>query len=171
MKSIVDRRTLLKTGGLAAIGSLTLGTSACGDKVSFAVSTVIGSLEALSPLLPNASNLISKGISLAKQFDKAYSEGKFTDATALFTNLGEIAQQIVEVAGLNNPRIMQILALGRVGLNVIASILKAQVSDPMVAAAVKGRLSASAEAGRQRAMIEKMADEKMIEMIVADLRR
>lgn len=169
MRLIVNRRTLLKTGGLAALGSLTLGTSACGDKVSFAVSTVIGALEALSPLLPNASNLISKGISLAKQFDKAYSEGKFTDATALFTNLGEIAQQIVDVSGTTNPRIMQILALGRVGLNVIASILKAQMKDPVIAGMVAARVDPAAQ--KQKAMIEKMADEKMIEMIVADLKR
>lgn len=169
MRLIVNRRTLLKTGGLAAIGSLTIGTSACGDKVSFAVSTVIGALEALSPLLPNASNLISKGISLAKQFDKAYSEGKFTDATALFTNLGEIAQEIVEVAGLGNPRVTQIIALGRVGLNVIASILKAQMKDPVIAGMVAARVDPAAQ--KQKAMIEKMADEKMIEMIVADLKR
>lgn len=166
---MITRRTLLKSGTLAAIGTLTLGTSACGEKISFAVSTVIGSLEALSPLLPGASSLISKGISVAKAFDKSYSEGKLTDAAALFTNLGEIAQQIVGVAGLSNPRITQIIALGRVGLNVIASILKSQIKDPVIAGLVAERTDPAAQ--HQKAMIERMADEKMIEMIVADLRR
>lgn len=169
----LSKRQFLTTGVRAAVGTVVFSGAAlslaCGEKISFAVSTVIGSLEALSPLLPSASGLISKGISIAKQFDKVYREGKFADSTALFTNLGEVAQQIVEVAGLANPRINQIIALGRVGLNVIASILKSQMKDPVIAGMVAARTDAAAQ--RQKTMIEKMADEKMIEMIVADLKQ
>jgi hypothetical protein len=159
----MNRRTLLKTGGLAAIGTLTLGTSACGEKVSFYVSTVIGSLEALLPLLPNASEPIKKAIATAKAFDEAYRDGKFADSTALFTNLGELAGQVVELAGVASPQVKLAIALGRVGLNAIASILKSQMKDPVIEAMVNARTDAAAQ--KQKAMIEKMADAQMIESI------
>lgn len=164
----MDRRTLLKTGGLAAIGTLTLGTSACGEKLSFYVSTVIGSLETLSPLLPNASQLIGKAVAAAKAFDEAYRAGKFADSVALFTNLGELVLQIAGIVGVASPPILLAIAVGRVALNAIASILKNQMSNPTVAAMVESRSDRAAQ--QQKAMIERMADEKMIREIVADLK-
>lgn len=169
MKSIVSRRVFFKRGAKAAAGALVLGSAgvmaACGEKVSFYVSTVIGALETLSPLLPGASNLISKAVSVAKSFDEAYKAGKFADSTALFTNLGEIALQIATVAGVASPPILIAIAVGRVGLNAIAQILKSQMKDPVIAGMVASRVDS--EAQRQKAMINRMADDKMIEMIVA----
>jgi hypothetical protein len=159
----MKRRTLLKTGGLAAIVTLTLGNKGCTQKISFYVSTVIGSLEALSPLLPSASGLITKAVAAAKAFDEAYRAGKFADSTALFANLGDLAMQIAELAGVASPQIKIAIAVGRVALNAIASILKSQLADPVVAGIVAARSDAAAV--RQKAMIERFADEKMIETL------
>jgi hypothetical protein len=161
----MNRRTLLKSGGLAAIGTITLGAKGCTEKVSFYVSTVIGALETLSPLLPGAAPLITKAVSVAKAFDEAYKAGKFADSTALFTNLGELALQIAGIAGIASPPILVAIAVGRESLNAIASILKSQMKDPVIAGMVAARSDAASQ--KQKAMIDFMADEKMIAMIVA----
>lgn len=161
----MNRRTLLKSGGLAAVGMITVSVTSCGEKISFYVSTVIGALETLSPLVPSASGLITKAVAVAKAFDEAYRAGKFADATALFTNLGELALQIAGVVGVASPPILLAIAVGRVGLNAIAQILKSQMKDPVIAGMVAARTDAAAT--KQKAMIEKMADDRMIEMIVA----
>jgi hypothetical protein len=161
----MDRRTLLKTGGLAAVGAMTVSITACGEKVSFYVSTVIGSLETLSPLIPSASGLIAKAVTAAKAFDEAYRDGKFTDATALFTNLGELALQIAGAVGTTSPPILLAISVGRVALNAIAQILKSQMKDPVIAGMVAARTDPAAQ--RQKVMIDRMADDRMIEMIVA----
>jgi hypothetical protein len=168
----VSKRRFLSLGARAAAGTVVLSgaglMAACGEKISFYVSTVIGSLETLSPLLPSASQLIAKAVSVAKAFDEAYRAGKFADSVALFTNLGEIALQIAQSVGVASPPILLAIAVGRVALNAIATILKSQMSNPTIAAMVDSRSDAAAQ--RQKAMIERMADEKMIAAIVADLR-
>jgi len=161
----MNRRTLLKIGGLAAVGAMTVGITACGEKISFYVSTVIGSLQTLSPLIPSASGLITKAVAAAKAFDAAYRAGKFADATASFTSLGELALQIAGVVGVASPPILVAISVGRVALNAIAQILKSQMKDPVIAGMVAARSDPAAQ--RQKAMIERMADDKMIEMIVA----
>lgn len=165
----VNRRDFLKGATTGAVSTLVFSGAivsvGCGEKISFYVSTVIGSLETLSPLLPSASGLISKAVSIAKSFDEAYKAGKFADSTALFTKLGEIALQIATVAGVASPPILVAIAVGRVALNAIAQILKSQMKDPVIAAMVAQRTDAAAE--RQKAMITFMADDKMIQMIVA----
>jgi len=157
--------TLLRAGAAVGVVSTATLMSACGEKISFYVSTVIGSLETLSPLLPSASGLISKAVAAAKAFDEAYRAGKFADATALFTNLGELALQIAGVVGVASPPILVAIAVGRVALNAIAQILKSQMRDPVIAAMVEARSDPAAQ--RQKAMINRMADDQMIEMIVA----
>lgn len=169
----LSKRRFLTTGCRVAAGTLVLGgaalVAACGEKISFYVSTVIGSLETLSPLLPNASQLIAKAVSVAKAFDEAYRAGKFADAVALFTNLGDLAFQIAGDVGAASPPILLAIAVGRVALNAIATILKNQMTNPTIAAMVNAR--SDAEAQRQKAMIERMADEKMILMIVQATRQ
>lgn len=165
---MITRRNLLKTGGLAAIGTLVVGTTACGERISFYVSTVIGSLEALKPLLPNAAPQIQKAIDAAKAFDAAYRAGKFADASTLFANLGDLALEIFNVVGVVDPRIGLAIALGRVAFNAIATLLKRQMEDPAVAAIVAARNDA--QSLRAKAMIERMADPKMIEAILADVK-
>lgn len=164
-----NRRDFLKLAGTAGVGSLVFSgavvSMGCGEKISFYISTVIGSLETLSPLLPSASGLISKAVSIAKAFDEAYRAGKFADSISLFTNLGEIALQIATVAGVASPPILVAIAVGRVALNAIAQLLKNQMKDPVIASMVVARTDPAAE--RQKAMITFMADDKMIQMIVA----
>ena len=162
---LITRRTLIKSGGLAAVGAMTLGVSSCGEKISFYVSTVIGSLETLSPLIPSASGLIAKAVAAAKAFDEAYRAGKFADSTALFANLGDLALQIAGAVGAASPQILVAIAVGRVALNAIGQILKSQMKDPVVAGMVAQRSDPAAE--RQKAMINRMADDRMIEMIIA----
>ena len=165
----LSKRRFLTFGARAAAGAIVLsGTAliaACGEKISFYVSTVIGSLETLSPLIPSASGLITKAVAAAKAFDEAYRAGKFADATASFTNLGELALQIAGAVGVASPPILVAIAVGRVALNAIAQILKNQMKDPVIASMVAARSDAAAE--RQKSMINRMADDKMIEMIVA----
>lgn len=169
----LSKRRFLTTGARAAAGAVVLSgatlIAACGEKISFYVSTVIGSLETLSPLIPSASTLIAKAISAAKAFDEAYRAGKFADSTALFTNLGELALQIAGIAGIASPPILVAIAVGRVALNAIAMILKNQMKDPVIAGMVAARSDAAAQ--RQKAMIDFMADEKMILSIVSDMRK
>ena len=168
----LSRRRFLKTTSTVTLGTIALSgaalTVACGEKISFYVSTVIGSLETLSPLLPNASSLITKAVSTAKAFDEAYRAGKFADSTALFANLGDLALQIAGAVGADSPPILLAIAVGRVALNAIATILKNQMQEPAIAMMVNSRSDAAAQ--RQKAMIERMADEKMIAGIVADLK-
>jgi hypothetical protein len=165
----VNRRVFMKVAGTAGAGTLVFGgaviTTGCGEKISFYVSTVIGSLETLSPLIPSASGLITKAVAAAKAFDEAYRAGKFEDSTALFTNLGELALQIAGAVGVASPPILLAIAVGRVALNAIAQILKNQIKDPVVAGLVAARSDPAAQ--KQKSMIEKMADDRMIEMIVA----
>jgi len=165
----VNRRKFLQIATTAGVGSLAFGGAVvsigCGEKVSFYVSTVVGSLDALLPLLPNASDQIKKAISIANAFDEAYRAGKFEDSVALFTNLGEVSGEIVELAGVGNEKVKLAIALGRVALNAIATILKSQMSVPQVAAKVAARVGV--EAQKQKSMIEKMADAQMIEMLFA----
>jgi hypothetical protein len=165
----LSKRRFLTHGVRAAAGAVIIGggalTLACGEKISFYVSTVIGSLETLSPLLPSASGLISKAVSVAKAFDEAYRAGKFADSVSLFTNLGEIALQIAGVAGVASPPILVAIAVGRVALAAIATILKNQMKDPVIKGMVEARSDSAAQ--KQKAMIERMADPQMMEVIIA----
>lgn len=166
------KRRFLTTGTRAVLGAMVLSGAglsvACGEKISFYVSTVIGSLEALIPLLPNAAPQIRKAVEAAKAFDAAYRAGKFTDASTLFANLGDLALEIFNVVGVVDPRIGLAIALGRVAFNAIATLLKKQMEDQAVAAIVNAQNDPRSL--RAKAMIERMADPKMIEAILADVK-
>lgn len=168
----ISKRRFITTGARAAAGALVLSgaalTVACGEKISFYVSTVIGALETLSPLLPNSSQMIAKAVAIAKAFDEAYRAGKFADSVTLFTNLGDLALQIFGLAGIANPPVLLAVALARVAMNAIASILKKQAEDPTVVAAVSRR--GAVDVSRHKAMIDRFADEKMLLDIVADIK-
>lgn len=155
----MNRRTLLKTGGLAAVGSLTIGTVGCGKNLSPYVSTVIGALDELKPLLPNQSELLNRAVGIAKNFDDAYRAGKFDNATTLFENLAGVVGEIAESAGVASPSVKIAIAVAGIAMRAIAVLMKQQADDnPQVAAAVSDKARASRAAGARKSLIEKMAD-------------
>lgn len=161
----MNRRTMLKTSGLATVGVMTLGVTGCGKNLSLYVATVIGSLEELELLLPNLSPQIKKAIAIAKSFDTAYRAGKFTDAATLFTNLTGVVSEIATSAGVTNPQVKLAIAVGGVALRAIAVLLAQQASNPMVASAVAASPNANA-----KATIERMADPVVLDKIMGLVR-
>lgn len=157
----MNRRTLLKTGGLAAVGTMTLGVAGCGKNISFYSATVIGALKDLRPLLPNLDTRINNAISVAETFDSAYRAGKFADAATLFENLTIIINEIIAAIGVMNESVKLAVAVGGVALRAIAVLLRQQASDPVVAA----RIQVLGDPGA-KAMIQRMADPAVIDKIV-----
>lgn len=162
---ISDRRDFLRLSGSALLGSAVVGgavvTTGCGKNISLYTATIIGSLEELSPLLPNLSPQIHKAVEIAKSFDAAYRDGKFADAGALFTNLTTIVSQIATATGITNPQVKIAIAVGGVALRAIGVLLKTQTADPIVAAAV-----AKSSDVQAKAMIQRMGDPVVMDRIV-----
>lgn len=164
----MNRRTLLKTGGLAAVGTLTLGAGPCSKRnLSFQVSVVIGALEELKPFLPGLSTTLSKAVAIAKSFDQAYRDGKFDSAMAIFENLVGVINQIIADAGFNVSDSVKIaLAIAGVALRAIAVLLRDQVAaDPQVAAAVRQKARTSAAGARQISLVESLANPKSVSAV------
>ncbi len=164
----LSKRNFLKAGGTAGLGALVLGTTACpgGKNLSFWVSTIVGTLEELKPLLPNLSEPLSRGISIAKSFDEAYREGKFEDAEAIFENLHGVITQIITDAGISLGDNVKIsLALLSVGLRTVSVILKAQLENPQVAAAVKNRAQSNPASARRLKLIDSLASPKEVNAV------
>lgn len=160
----MNRRTLLKTGGFAAVGVMTVGVSGCGKNISFYTATVIGALKDLRPLLPNLGDRLSKAIAVAETFDAAYRDGKFADAATLFENLTTTVSEIIAAIGVMNESVKLAVAVGGVALRAIAVLLRQQASQPAVAAMV------AASDASAKAMIQKMADPAVIDKVVEAVR-
>lgn len=122
---MVTRRNLLKTGGLAVVGSLTMGTAGCPKKdVDFYVATVTGSLAQLKQFLPNQAALIDRAISIAKSVNKDYQDGKFDSALSLANNLTTTIDEIITAAGVNlSDTVKMILSIANVALGTIAVLI------------------------------------------------
>lgn len=157
----MNRRTVLKTGGLAAVGVMTMGAKGCGKNIGIYTATVIGTLKELLPLLPNLSPRIKQAIAIAETFEKAYQDGKFADAAAIFENLTQVIGEIVNAIGVMNPNVKLAIAVGGIALRAIAAILKGQAADPVVAAAVAASTNQSA-----KDMIERMSNQAVIDRVV-----
>lgn len=160
----MNRRTFGKTlavgGGSTAALVLIGSQTACNPKdLSFYVDTVVGALDELKPLLPGAAATIVKAVAIAKDFDAAYKAGKFENAAALFANLSSLLSQIADDAGVNNTQVKLILAFAGVAIRAIAALLKSQAEQPGVMK-VTGPPTEAQKA--QRALIERLADEKAI---------
>jgi hypothetical protein len=158
----MNRRTLLKTGGLAAVGTLTVGVSSCAKNLSTWVNILIGAAQELSSLLPGQSALISKAVAIAKSFDEAYRAGKFIDAMSIFENLANVVDQVTATLGVTNPTVKLAISMMRIALRAIATLLKAQAQNPAVAAALSDPRLNNDTANRQKALVEKLADESAI---------
>lgn len=160
----MNRRTLLKTGGMATVGALTIGAGPCSSKnLSVYVSTIVGALEELKPLLPNQSSLLTRAISIAKSFDEAYRAGKFDTATALFENLAGVVGQIADSVGVTSPSVKIAIAVAGIAMRAIAVLMKQQATEnPQVADAVSAKTERDPAASTRKSLIERMADEKAV---------
>lgn len=163
----MNRRTLLKTGGMAAVGAVTLGTGPCSSKnLSVYVSTIVGALEELKPLLSNQSPLLTRAISIAKSFDEAYRAGKFDTATALFENLAGVVGQIADSVGVSSPSVKIAIAVAGIAMRAIAVLMKQQAEDnPQVAAAVDAKAERDPTASARKSLIQQMADTKAVDAL------
>lgn len=162
----LSKRNFLKVGGLAAVGTLAIGSAGCDkEDIDFYVSTLTGALEELKPLLPNQATLISKAVSIAKSFNSAWQADKFASASAIFENLITTFNEIITAAGLNvSDTVKVVVAVAGVALRAIAVLVKQQAQDPAVAAAV--RTTAETPSGsRQKSLVEKLADPAAIDVL------
>jgi hypothetical protein len=167
----LSKRNFLRTGAGIAVGSLVFGgaftaPSCPGAKnLSTYVNVVIGALQELSPLLPGQAQLIAKAVSIAKTFDDAYRAGKFIDAGALFENLAGVIGQIAESVGVASPSVKVAIAVAGIAMRAIAVLLKSQTSDPTIAAIASDKARSNPNIARQQALIEKLANEKEIDIL------
>lgn len=159
----MNRRTLLKTGGMAAVGSLAIGTTGCGKDLSTYTSIIISALEELSPLLPGQSSFIANAVKIARQFDEAYRDGKFANATTLFANLAGVVGQIADSVGVTSPAVKTTIAIAGVAMRAIAILLKEQSSQPEVAAAVRSQQGTAVMA--HIGLINRLADEQAVDAV------
>ena len=160
----LPRRQVLKGAIAAGVGVLVVSQPAC-DKpdVDFYVNTVTTSLAKLKPLLPAQAALLSKAISIAKEINDAYQDGKFDSAKALADNLLTVIDDIVAAAGVNlSDKAKVALAMIDIALTTIALLIKgatptatsmaSRAADPggdrIEALASPKRINAIFEAGR-----------------------
>lgn len=164
----LSKRKFLQVGGVAAVGTLTLGAKGCGPSMNTWVQTIIGALEELKPLLPNQVQLISRAAGIAKSFNEAWQGGKFVDATAILENLAGVINQIIDDAGVGvSQTVKTAIAVIGISLRTIAVIMKGQAEDPQVAAAVSAKATTSASAARQKSFIERLADPNAVNALYA----
>lgn len=152
----MNRRQVLIGGGMAALAVATTGCPGAKN-LSFYVSTVVGALKDLSPLIPNLGPTIAKAIKIAEDFDEAYRKGAFENAMALFENLAGLVSQITESAGVDNQQVKLAIAVASIALRTIAVLLKTQADNPEVAAVISGKHT-SASVKRQVSLVERLAD-------------
>lgn len=164
------RRDFIRTSAVAA-GSVAFGAAftapACDKKdLSGQVVVLITSFNEIRPLLPDLglpslviakiAELLERGARIAKQFDEAYKAGKFNDARTLFLNLGEVITTVVTELGAVNNRIVKAVLVGmKIAQIVIANLLKAQMEEPAVAAAIRSRGGVDARAVNE---VERLAN-------------
>jgi|ERR1700738_1006118 len=139
MQGGVKLALLAFVGRILAVLGLTGGVIAtqvgCSVKnIAFYVSTVVGALQSLSPLLPGAAGIIAKAVTAANDFLKAYQAGKFDNAKTLLANLVDFMTQIANDVGINNPTVKGIFAIASVAIHVIATLLIGQIPPATMAA-------------------------------------
>jgi hypothetical protein len=151
----MNRRTLLKTGGMAAAGGLTIGVSGCDEKdVDFYIATVTGSMTQLKQFLPNQAALIDRAISIAKSVNSAYQDGKFDSALSLANNLTTTIDEIITAAGINlSDTVKMILSIANVALGTIA-VLIANSGPSTVAASSAQKVKSMASSQRVNAIFQ-----------------
>lgn len=143
----MNRREMITTTALGGAGFV-VGTGfaapACNTKsLSTYAQMVAGGFAEVKSLLPTLglsqtiiaqiADLLDKGVKIAKDFDQAYKDGKFTDAATLFTNLGSIVSQVVSTLGISVENRSVKIALAAIGVARVAiSILLQREVDAQV---------------------------------------
>jgi hypothetical protein len=162
------KRIGVGTAVVAVGGPAVLLQTACQVKdIAFYVSTVVGALGELSPLLPGAAGLIATAVKVANDFLAKYKAGDFSNATAIFQNLVSTITQIASDVGVNNPTVKIILAIASVAVHAIAALLSAQV-PPAVRTKMASKANASLLA--QASVVDKLANPTTIDQIFAATR-
>jgi hypothetical protein len=180
-----SRRDLVRLGALGA-GSLALGSAftapSCGPgkNLSAWVQTIVGAFAEMKPLLSTlglqqaiiakVSAALDKGAQIAKDFDAAYTAGKFKDASSLFLSLGQVITQIAADLSLANNRIVTI-ALAAVGVAriAIAQLLHDQATtQPQAMALVRAaQLNAGSDEAKAINEINRLANADVAKILAA----
>lgn len=138
VKSDIDlsKRNFFVVGGAAALGTLVLGSSACEKKdVDFYIATVTGSLTQLKPLLPNQIDLLNRAISIAREVNSAYQDGKFDSALGLANSLTATIESVIIAAGVNlSDAVKMILSIANVALGTVAVLIGGSAPGRMASA-------------------------------------
>lgn len=149
----LTRRDMLRVGGVAGVGLIAFGTTACpgGKSLSTQIVIITESYEQIVPLLPElglgqdaidrVSKLVADAIKVAREFDKAYQAGAFNDAATLFKNLSGLISNIAsELNVAQNRTVKAIIAGVGIARIVIAALIQEQ-GDKLPAAGVKARMN------------------------------
>lgn len=165
----MNRRSVLKSIGIGTAAVIATPTlllqTACAKKVSTWVRALISPLEEIKPLIPSQSVLIDRVIAVAKEFDKAYQEGKFKGAVTVFTNLTGLVSQLITAAGVTAPPIVKTaLALASIAIRAIAVILQEQgEANP---AAVRSTMRGTSEEADALRNIRTLANPESIDQVL-----
>lgn len=160
----MNRRTLLKTGGLAAIGTLTIGTTACPfdgvtkDKAVRYSDIAINYLKDARPLIQQlggtqVAELIDRAIPALEKLKDALANSDFPTAGNFFDNvtgiLGQVATALLQLPeSARRDTIIGILTLVNVTLRTVS--LFVEVNAPSAAIVPRGvRAAASTDALRK----------------------
>jgi len=121
----LSTRYFLKISSLAALGALTLSTTACDKKdIDFYIATVTNSLEQLKKFLPAQEQLLTKAITIAKSINQAYQDGKFDTAMSLADSLVGVIDDIIVNSGINlSDTAKMILSIANVALGTVAVLI------------------------------------------------
>lgn len=138
----LSRRNLLITGGAAGLGALTLGTAACEKKdVDFYIATVTGSLTQLKPLLPNQIDLLNRAISIAREVNSAYQDGKFDSALGLANSLTATIESVITAAGVNlSDAVKLIFAMTNIAIGTVEILVRGSAPASARASSPTGRM-------------------------------
>lgn len=157
----MNRRTLLKTGGLAAVGTLTMGAGKCGaEKVSIYVRTISTFLNQISTLLPDQAAFITKTLKIAADFDAAYRRGDFATADTFFNSLEQDLTILTNSIGMNTSNNVKTW-LSIIGITVtsLAVLFKEQIDAQPAARRSVARKARSASA------VERLAAQAQVDAV------
>lgn len=160
----MQRRTFIVTG--SAAGASALVFSGCKTNPDPFFAAALSGLTELAPLLPKQSENIKRAIQITKDLEAAFKAGKFNTG-ALFENLADVLNTVESDLNLSSEARIK-LAFVNVAVNVIAKLLVKEADTSDVAAAIKTQTSA--EAVRQRSLIEAFANSGRINRIFSATR-
>lgn len=143
---MITRRTLLKTGGLAAVGTLTLGAGPCGVNKDKAVRYSDIAINYLKDILPIASQLggtqvtgfVNQAIPALEKLKDALSKSEFPTAGNMFDTvtgiLGQLATALLQLPeSAKRDTVIGITTLVNVTLRTVSLFVEA--STPTTASA------------------------------------